>query len=64
MFAEEFLPVYDVSDEVATVVAADPHAVWQALLEAELIEVGQRPRLARVTGAPHGPGVRQVDRSR
>jgi len=29
MFAEEFLPVYDISDEVA----ADPRAVWQALLE-------------------------------
>ena len=27
MFAEEFLPVYDVSDEVATVVAAESSAV-------------------------------------
>ena len=40
MFAEEFLPVHDVSDEVATVVAADPPAVWEALLDANLIEVG------------------------
>ena len=32
MFADEFLPVYDVSDEVATVVAAEPEAVWEALL--------------------------------
>jgi hypothetical protein len=44
MFAEEILPVYDVSDEVATVVAAGPHAVWEALLDADLIEVGKRTR--------------------
>ena len=46
MFAEEFLPVHDVSDEVATVVAADPPAVWEALLDADLIEVGKRTPLA------------------
>ena len=48
MFAEEFLPVHDVSDEVATVVAADPPAVWEALLDADLIEVGAHlgPRAA------------------
>ena len=51
MFAEEFLPVYDVSDEVATVVAADPSAVWAALLGADLIEVGKRPPLAGLLGA-------------
>ena len=51
MFAEEFLPVYDVSDEVATVVAAEPHAVWEALLEADLIEVGKRTPLAGLLGA-------------
>jgi hypothetical protein len=51
MFAEEFLPVYDVSDEVATVVAAEPQAVWQALLEADLIEVGKRTPLAGLLGA-------------
>ena len=51
MFAEEFLPVYDVSDEVATVVAADPPAVWQALLDADLIEVGKRTPLAGLLGA-------------
>ena len=51
MFAEEFLPVYDVSDEVATVVAADPPAVWEALLDADLIEVGKRTPLAGLLGA-------------
>jgi hypothetical protein len=40
MFADEFLPVYDVSDEVATVVDADPPVVWEALLGADLVEVG------------------------
>jgi hypothetical protein len=51
IFAEEYLPVYDVSDEVATVVAAEPQAVWQALREADLIEVGRRTPLAGLLGA-------------
>jgi hypothetical protein len=51
MFADEFLPVYDVSDEVATVIAADPPAVWEALLAADLIEVGKRTPLAGLLGA-------------
>lgn len=51
MFADEFLPVYDVSDEIATVVAADPQVVWQALLDADLLEVGRRAPLAGVLGA-------------
>ena len=50
MLAEEFLPVYDVSDEVATVVAADPSAVWAALLGADLISHGQGPAGARAHG--------------
>ena len=54
MFAEEFLPVYDVSDEVATVVAAEPHAVWEALLDADLIEVGKRTPLAGLLGERPG----------
>ena len=51
MFADDFLPVYDVSDEVAIVVAADPKTVWDALLEADLLEVGKRVPLAGVLGA-------------
>jgi hypothetical protein len=37
VLAEEFLPVYDVSDEVATIVDADPQTVWQALMNADLL---------------------------
>jgi hypothetical protein len=51
VFAEEFLPVYDVSDEVATVVAAEPHAAWEVLLDAEPIEVGKRTPLVGLLGA-------------
>ena len=51
MLADDFLPVYDVSDEVAIVVAADPKTVWDALLEADLLEVGKRVPLAGVLGA-------------
>jgi hypothetical protein len=51
VFADEFLPVDDVSDEVATVVAAEPQVVWEALLEADLLEVGRRTPLAGVLGA-------------
>jgi len=51
VLADDFLPVYDVSDEVAIVVAADPKTVWDALLEADLLEVGKRVPLAGVLGA-------------
>ena len=36
--AEDFLPVYDVSDAVATVADADRETVWGALLDVELRE--------------------------
>ena len=49
--ADEFLPVYDVSDAVAVVVDADVAATWQALLRADLIEVGRRKPLVGVLGA-------------
>lgn len=49
--AEEYLPVYDVSDAVAVVVAADVDATWRALLHADLIEVGRRRPLVGVLGA-------------
>lgn len=49
--ADELLPVYDVSDEVATVVDAGPHAVWEALLAADLLEVGKSAPLAGALGA-------------
>jgi hypothetical protein len=51
VLAEELLPVYDVSDEVATVVEADPRVVWDALVGADLIELGRRAPLVAVLGA-------------
>ena len=48
---EEFLPVYDVSDSVATVVAADVATTWEALMEVDLIEVGRQRPLVAVLGA-------------
>ena len=51
MLADDFLPVYDVSDEVAIAVAADPKTVWDVLLDADLLEVGKRVPLAGVLGA-------------
>lgn len=49
--ADEFLPVYDVSDAVAVVVNADLDATWRALLRADLIEVGRRKPLVGILGA-------------
>ena len=47
MLVDEFLPIYDVSDSVATVVEADVATTWDALMRVDLIEVGrQRPMVA------------------
>jgi hypothetical protein len=51
MLADEFLPVYDVSDEVATVVASDVRTTWDALMDADLIEVGRQRPLVAALGA-------------
>ena len=48
---DEFLPVYDVSDAVATVVEADLSTTWDALMEVDLIEVGRRRPLIAILGA-------------
>jgi hypothetical protein len=48
---DEFLPVFDVSDGVAVVVAADAPRTWDALMEADLIEVGRRRPLVGLLGA-------------
>lgn len=48
--AEEFLPVYDVSDAVATVAETDRETAWQALLEVDLIKVGRQAPLVGVLG--------------
>ena len=51
MLVDEFMPVYDVSDGVATVVEADLATTWAALLDVDLIEVGRRRPLVGVLGA-------------
>jgi hypothetical protein len=35
--ADDFLPVYDVSDAVATVADADRRRAWQAILDVDLL---------------------------
>jgi hypothetical protein len=51
MLSDELLPVYDVSDEVATVVFADQKTTWDALMDADLIEVGRERPLVALLGA-------------
>lgn len=51
MFADEFLPGYDVSDGLAVVVEADAATSWEALLDADFVEVGRRHPLAGALGA-------------
>jgi hypothetical protein len=51
MLVDDFLPIYDVSDAVATVVHADVAATWDALMEVDLIEVGRKRPLVGVLGA-------------
>ena len=51
MLVDDFLPAYDVSDSVATVVEADVARVWEALLAADLIEAGRRRPLVGLLGA-------------
>ena len=49
--ADVFLPTYDVSDAVAVVVEADVDTTWEALLRADLMEVGRRKPLLGILGA-------------
>jgi hypothetical protein len=51
MLVDEFLPAYDVSDSVATVVAADLPTTWEALVDADLIDVGRQRPLLGILGA-------------
>jgi hypothetical protein len=51
MLVDDILPVFDVSDEVALVVDADPATTWAALTDADLLEVGRRRHLAGLLGA-------------
>jgi hypothetical protein len=49
--AEEFLPVWDVSDSVATVIEADREGAYRALLAVDLLEVGKEAPMVGVLGA-------------
>lgn len=49
--AEDFLPVYDVSDAVAGVVEADREVTWQALLDVDLLKLGRAAPLVGMLGA-------------
>jgi hypothetical protein len=49
--ADRYLPTFDVSDEVAVIVDADARTTWDALMDADLIEVGRRRPLVGVLGA-------------
>ena len=51
MLIDELMPVYDVSDGVATVVDADVATTWAALLDVDLIEVGRKRPLVGILGA-------------
>lgn len=49
--ADDFLPIYDVSDAVATVADADPEAAWRALLDVDLLELGREAPFVGMLGA-------------
>ena len=51
MLLDDFLPVYDVSDSVATVVNADVSTTWEALMQVDLIEVGRQRRAVGMLAA-------------
>ncbi|MEZ5075973.1 MAG: hypothetical protein R2725_00855 [Solirubrobacterales bacterium] len=42
MLVDQLMPSYDVSDQVAVEVGAEPAVAWEALMRADLIEVGRR----------------------
>ena len=50
MLVDEFLPVYDVSDTLTTIVDADVAATWAALMQVDLMEVGRRRPLVAALG--------------
>jgi hypothetical protein len=49
--ADEFLPVYDVSDAVATVADADPEVAWRAILDVDLLKLGREAPVVGMLGA-------------
>ncbi len=49
--ADDFLPVYDVSDGVAAAVEADRDTAWRALLDVDLLKLGREAPLVGMLGA-------------
>jgi hypothetical protein len=49
--ADDFLPVYDVSDEVATVAYTDRETAWRALLDVDLLKLGREAPVVGMLGA-------------
>ena len=49
--AEDFLPVYDVSDALAAVAEADGATAWRALLDVDLLKLGREAPLVGMLGA-------------
>jgi hypothetical protein len=49
--ADDFLPVYDVSDAVATVADAGREPTWEALLDVDLIKLGREAPMVGMLGA-------------
>ena len=49
--ADDFLPVYDVSDAVATVADADRERAWHALLDVDLLQLGREAPVVGMLGA-------------
>jgi hypothetical protein len=49
--ADDFLPLYDVSDAVATVADADRERAWRALLDVDLLKLGREAPVVGVLGA-------------
>jgi hypothetical protein len=48
--ADDFLPIYDVSDAVATVAYADQRTAWRALLDVDLLELGREAPVIGMLG--------------
>ena len=49
--ADEFLPIYNVSDAVATVADADREAAWRVLLDVDLLKLGREAPMVGMLGA-------------
>lgn len=49
--ADELLPVFDVSDSVATLVRADRETTWEALMDVDLVAIGRSKPLIGFLGA-------------